>query len=254
VLALLLPCGAISAQRPTPPREPREVERPSSGVGEIREDIEGREEWFWAQRTYPFSERPYAKMSQLYSSLRLRANLTAPSSAAPLTGSWRPIGPNGLWVAMLETGRIAAILPATKPGGPMYVGTASRGVWRSNDHGASWTPLTDRECMLTSGAMARDPVDPTIVYAATGEGNGGLNGCGVLRSGDGGNTWSTGVSGLRSTTGAAGPFLSLIVDPATAGSSSSSILLGATLFSNAGIVRSVNSGASWTVVLNSGPA
>jgi hypothetical protein len=102
--------------------------------------------------------------------------------------------------------------------------------------------------------MALDPVDPTIVYAATGEGNGGLSGCGVLRSGDGGNTWTTGFTGLRSTAGAGGPFLSLIVDPATAGSASSSILLGATLFTNAGIVRSVNSGASWTPVLNTGPA
>ncbi|HEV8217274.1 MAG TPA: hypothetical protein VGP95_15605, partial [Gemmatimonadaceae bacterium] len=253
--ALLVPLGASWSQRPVPLREPREADRGSGGVGEIKEDIEGRDEWFWAQRTYPFAERPYAKMADLYNMLRARPSLfAAPSAAAPLTGSWRPIGPNGLWVALLETGRIAAIVPATKPGGPMYVGTASGGVWRSTDYGVTWTPLTDRECGLTTGAMALDPKDPTIVYAATGEGNGGLSGCGVLRSGDGGNTWTTGFTGLRSTAGAGGPFLSLIVDPATAGSASSSILLGATLFTNAGIVRSVNSGASWTPVLNTGPA
>lgn len=135
----------------------------------------------------------------------------------------------------------------------MYVGTASGGVWRSNDKGITWTPLTDRECMLTTGAMTLDPVDPNIVYAATGEGNGGLNGCGVLRSGDGGASWVTGASGLRSSNGASGAFYSLIVDPATAGSASSSVVIGAIRFSNAGIVRSVNSGASWTVVLNTGP-
>jgi photosystem II stability/assembly factor-like uncharacterized protein len=231
------------------------VARPSGEAGEIKEDIDGRDEWFWGQRTYPFAERPYGKMADLYNALRARPSLFASSSAAaPLTGSWRPIGPNGLWVALLETGRVAAILPATKPGGPMYVGTASGGVWRSTDNGVTWTALTDRECGLATGAMALDPANPAIVYAATGEGNGGLNGCGVLRSGDGGATWSTGVTGLKSTTGAAGPFLSLIVDPATAGSASSSILIGATLFSNAGIVRSVNSGASWTPVLNTGPA
>jgi len=253
--ALLVPLTAGWSQRPVPLREPREEDRGSGGVGEIKEDIEGRDEWFWTQRTYPFAERPYAKMADLYNVLRARPSLFAASAAAaPLTGSWRPIGPNGLWVALLETGRIAAIVPATKPGGPMYVGTASGGVWRSTDYGVTWTPLTDRECGLTTGAMALDPVDPTIVYAATGEGNGGLSGCGVLRSGDGGNTWTTGFTGLRSTAGAGGPFLSLIVDPATAGSASSSILLGATLFTNAGIVRSVNSGASWTPVLNTGPA
>jgi len=253
--ALLVPFSATWSQRPLPPREPREADRGSGGLGEIKEDIEGRDEWFWAQRTYPFAERPYTKMAELYNVLRMRPSLfSASAAAAPLTGSWRPIGPNGLWVALLETGRIAAIVPATKPGGPMYVGTASGGVWRSTDYGVTWTPLTDRECGLTTGAMALDPINPTIVYAATGEGNGGLSGCGVLRSGDGGNTWTTGVTGLRSTAGAGGPFLSLIVDPATAGSASSSILLGATLFSNAGIVRSVNSGASWTPVLNTGPA
>ncbi len=254
VCAVLAPIGVARSQRPTPSRDAHQVER-ASGAGEIKEDVEGRDEWFWAQRTYPFSERPYEKMANLYSALRARPSLfAASSSTAPLTGSWRPIGPNGLWVFLLETGRIAAIVPALKPGGPMYVGTASGGVWRSKDNGATWTPLTDHECMLTTGAMALDPVDPNIVFAATGEGNGGLNGCGVLRSGDGGNSWTTGSTGLRSTNGASGSFLSLVVDPATAGSVSSSILIGATRFSNAGIVRSVNSGASWTPVLNTGPA
>jgi len=251
--ALLAPIGVTSAQRPKPPGEARQVER-ASGAGEIKEDVEGRDEWFWAQRTYPFSERPYDKMANLYSALRARPSLFASSGApAPLTGNWRPIGPNGLWVFLLETGRIAAIVPALRPGGPMYVGTASGGVWRSNNNGITWTPLTDHECMLTTGAMALDPVDPTIVYAATGEGNGGLNGCGVLRSGDGGTSWTTGATGLRSTSGASGAFLSLVVDPATA-ASPASVLIGATRFSNAGIVRSVNSGASWTPVLNTGPA
>ena len=255
VCALLAPLGTAASQRPTPPRQARDADRVSGEAGEIKEDIEGRDEWFWGQRTYPFSERPYAKMADLFNALRTRPSLFASSAAAaPLTGSWRPIGPNGLWVSLLETGRIAAIVPATRPGGPMYAGTASGGVWRSTDNGITWTALTDRECGLTTGAMALDPKDPTIVYAATGEGNGGLNGCGVLRSGDGGNTWTTGLTGLRSTAGVGGPFLSLVVDPATAGSASSSILLGATLFSNAGIVRSVNSGASWTPVLNTGPA
>lgn len=251
---LSAPLGAGWSQRPTPAPQPRAVGRSSGELGEIKEDIEGRDEWFWAQRTYPFAERPYAKMAELYTALHARSSLFAASASSALTGSWRPIGPNGLWVSMLETGRIAAIIPAQQPGGPMYVGTASGGVWRSNDNGVTWTPLSDRECGLTTGAMALDPVDPTIVYAATGEGNGGLTGCGVLRSGDGGNSWTTGSTGLRSSGGGSGSFYSLMVDPATAGSATSSILIGATRFSNAGIVRSTNSGASWTVILNTGPA
>src|SRR6185436_9201612 len=130
----------------------------------------------------------------------------------PLGGSWRPIGPNGIWVFQIDAGRIAAILPAVTPGGPMYAGTASGGVWRSTNNGISWTPLTDNECGLTTGAMARDPVNPSVIYSATGEGNGGLNGCGVLRSTDGGNVWTLCTGCLRSSAGGNGVFGALVVD------------------------------------------
>jgi hypothetical protein len=222
----------------------------------VREDVEGRDEWFWQLRSFPFAERPYTKMSLLHQTLLdylHRTSLAATTATAPLGGAWRAIGPNGIWVFQIESGRIAAILPATTPGGPMYLGTASGGVWRSTNSGLTWTPLTDAECVLTTGAMARDPVNASTVYAATGEGNGGLTGCGVLRSTDGGNSWTTGVQGLRSSAGGAGVFSSLVVDPASAGTANS-VLIGTTNFGNAGVVRSTNAGATWSVVLTTGPA
>jgi hypothetical protein len=219
-----------------------------------REDVEGREEWFWAQRSFPFSERPYDKMSQLYRTLLSRMSaFTSSAVAPPLGGSWRSIGPNGLWVFQMDAGRIAAILPPVTSGGPMYAGTASGGVWRSTNNGISWTPLTDGECGLTTGAMARDPVSASIIYSATGEGNGGLVGCGVLRSGDGGNIWTTCTGCPRATGGGSGVYSALVVDAASAGSATSTILLGATSFVNGGIARSTNSGNTWTPVLNTGP-
>ena len=245
LLRTLLP-AALLATRAALAQEP-----PSTWP---REDVDGRDEWFWAQRSYPFSERPYLQMSMLRQSLVARMSLfTSSTMAPPLGGSWRPIGPNGLWVFQLDAGRIAAILPAVTPGGPMYVGTASGGVWRSANSGISWTALTDAECGLTMGAMARDPVNPSIVYAATGEGNGGLTGCGVLRSLDAGNSWTTCTGCLRSTGGGSGTFSALVVDPAGAGSLSTSVLLGAMSFTNGGVVRSTNSGTSWSAVLNTGP-
>jgi hypothetical protein len=221
-----------------------------------REDVEGRDAWFWALRSFPSTERPYDKMSRLHQSLldylhRTAALVTATS--APLGGAWRSIGPNGVWVFQIESGRIAAILPAIAPGGPMYLGTASGGVWRSTNNGITWTPLTDAECVLTTGAMARDPANAAIVYAATGEGNGSLTGCGVLRSADGGNTWTTSIQGLRASAGGGATFTSLVVDPASAGMASS-VLIGTTNFNNAGVVRSTNGGATWTTVHNTGPA
>jgi hypothetical protein len=219
-----------------------------------REDVEGREEWFWAQRSFPFAERPYGKMSELFRTLSARAIAFSSTNVMPaLGGNWRSIGPDGVWVYQIDAGRIAAILPPVTPGGPMYAGTASGGVWRSTNNGISWTPLTDGECGLTTGAMARDPVNSSIVYAATGEGNGGLVGCGVLRSSDGGNVWTTCTGCLRSTGGGNGVFSALVVDQATAGNAASTILIGATNFGNGGIVRSTNSGNNWTAVLSTGP-
>jgi hypothetical protein len=135
----------------------------------------------------------------------------------------------------------------------MYAGTASGGVWRSTNAGLTWSPQTDAECGLTTGALARDPSNSSIVYAATGEGNGGLTGCGVLRSADGGNAWTTGNTGLRTSGGGYATFTSLVVDPSGAGTAAST-LIGTTNFTNAGIVRSTNAGLTWTVVLNTGPA
>ena len=241
-LAALVLATAAAAQTRVGPRETQE------------EDVSGREAWFWSQRAFPGTEPPYAKMSLLQQSLPgyLR-RLSASAVVAPLGGSWRPLGPEAIWVYQVESGRIAGILPPLTPGGPMYVGTASGGVWRSTNRGISWTPLTDSQCSLTTGALARDPVTPSIIYAATGEGNQGTAGCGVLRSADGGDSWTVSARGLQSSNGAAGPFTTLVVDPANAGTNTS-VLLGSTNFTNAGIVRSTNAGATWTPVLNTGPA
>lgn len=220
------------------------------------EDVDGRDEWFWSLRSWPSEARPYDKVAQLHERLLdylHRSSAFATASNSPLGGAWRPLGPNGLWVFQIESGRIAAILPATRPGGAMYAGTASGGVWRSTDNGITWTPLTDNQCMLTTGAMARDPSNPNLIYSATGEGNGGLTGCGVLRSTDGGDSWTVSTQGIRSTAGGSGQFSSLVVDPATAGTSNS-IILGTTRFGNAGVVRSTDAGATWHAALATGPA
>ncbi|MGE5731715.1 MAG: hypothetical protein ACM37U_07245, partial [Gemmatimonas sp.] len=69
--------------------------------------------------------------------------------------------------------------------------SAGGGLWSSNDHGATWQPLTDDQPALAMGALARAPSSPNIVYAATGEGDGQTPlGGGLLRSSDGGQSWT----------------------------------------------------------------
>jgi hypothetical protein len=185
-------------------------------------------------------------------------SLTARIGSPLLSGSWRPLGPLGLFDPgagffgsgpQLDAGRIGAIAPSVVAGGPLIIGTASGGVWRSSSLSPTWTPLTDAQCSLNTGAVAIDPTNPLIVYAGTGEYNQGTTGCGVLRSIDGGNTWTTNTSGIPLGTTGAVRFASMVVDRASAGSASSTILLAGT---NAGVLRSANSGSSWTNPLTGG--
>jgi subtilisin-like proprotein convertase family protein len=78
----------------------------------------------------------------------------------------------------------------------LYIGAASGGVWKTTNATSAnptWTPLTDNQAALTTGAIALAPSNPNIVYVGTGEPNGSgdsFYGRGVLKSTDGGTTWT----------------------------------------------------------------
>jgi len=100
---------------------------------------------------------------------------------------WSCIGPFNV------SGRIRSIaLHPTKPG-HIYVGAAAGGIWRTTDNGNNWVPLFDFENSISFGSIAIDPVEPDIIYAATGEMiiGGGIPylGAGIYHSTDAGKTW-----------------------------------------------------------------
>ena len=115
--------------------------------------------------------------------------------------------------------------------------------------GFPWSPLTDGQCALTTGAVTVDPVNPNIVYVGTGEYNPSpdpTSGCGVLKSVDGGSSWAlTQQAPFAKTGGGYMAFSRILVDPGSAGSTSSVVYATGEL----GIFRSTNSGATWTKVL-----
>src|SRR5438034_9177619 len=136
---------------------------------EPNEDVKAREEYFWSQRSYPSTERPYEQMQrarlQMSGQLQARFNMSVLSGVA---GGWRSLGPTGLFEydngrqtsgPMLDAGRVTAVVPSPA-GGTLFIGTASGGVWRSSN-GGYWSPLTETQCNLTIGAMAIDSADPT---------------------------------------------------------------------------------------------
>lgn len=163
-----------------------------------------------------------------------------PTGAGPF---WRSIGPvtipNGQTYGSSRvnvSGRVSCI--AIHPTNPARVlcGSANGGVWESFDRGATWAPRTDYAATTAVGALAYDRRNPAVVYCGTGEGNWwSFLGAGVLRSTDGGTTWTQ-----HCTTPFVGQgFYDLTVDPAD-----SNHLLAAT---TGGLYVSTNGGAAWTL-------
>ncbi|HJQ10341.1 MAG TPA: hypothetical protein VJ840_04850 [Gemmatimonadaceae bacterium] len=228
-----------------------------------REDVQAREEYFWAQRSFPSSERPYELMQRAMAAASAqRQGRFNVMLSAMVPGGWRSIGPTGVFMydngyfssgPMLDAGRLTAVAPTTN--GTIYIGTASGGVWRSSAGGA-WVPLTDNQCNLSVGAVTVDAADPNVVYAGTGEYNTNHWGCGILRSTDGGTTWTQlGATSFRVTLNGvpngSASFSRIVVSRPPGGTVSNTVIIGAT---NVGVYRSIDGGATWSIVLRGATA
>jgi hypothetical protein len=91
------------------------------------------------------------------------------------------------------SGRMTAVAAARN--GDVFAGAADGGIWKSTDRGAHWVPVGDRLGSLSIGALLVDNGSRGgyTVYAGTGEANTSSDsyaGIGVLRSTDGGGTWT----------------------------------------------------------------
>lgn len=216
-----------------------------------------RWEYFHDQRAFPFDEIPTGAFRAAVREYRARwPAMLLPLAQQQADTAWTPLGPGNIpGLSIQSSGRLTAIAVHPRDPNVIYVGGAQGGVWKTTNGGASWTPLTDRECSLAMGWIVLDPVDPDIVYAATGEqhfSGDSYYGCGVLRSTDGGTTWTqlgASVFDLNTATAGGVTISRIVLDPRTAGSAA-----GATLHVAAenGVWKSTDGGVSWTRTLAAG--
>jgi hypothetical protein len=127
------------------------------------------------------------------------------------TATWQPLGPTAVQTPGfgLVTGRVTALAldPADATGNRLYLGTTGGGVWLAQNAGTSksssvfFTPMTDTlaalsgavDASISIGALTVQPGGTGVILAGTGDPNDVLDsyyGGGILRSTDGGNTWS----------------------------------------------------------------
>ncbi|MGC9292490.1 MAG: choice-of-anchor D domain-containing protein [Acidobacteriaceae bacterium] len=129
----------------------------------------------------------------------------------PLNQNWQPVGPLQITSTRYGalTGRVTsvAIDPSDAAGNHIYIGTTGGGVWKSANAAAgdpttvTFTPLLDTPAAFSGvnlssisiGAVSVQPGGTGVVLAGTGDPNDALDsyyGAGILRSTDGGTTWS----------------------------------------------------------------
>ncbi len=115
-------------------------------------------------------------------------------NASLAQASWSSLGPQPInYGSTAWTGRVSTI--AVDPSQPDHwlLGGAQGGIWESQNAGITWTPRTDSQPSLASGAIAFAPSNPQIVYAGTGEpvfSGDAYGGVGLLKSLDGGQSWT----------------------------------------------------------------
>ncbi|WP_147676431.1 T9SS type A sorting domain-containing protein [Algibacter pacificus] len=174
--------------------------------------------------------------------------------------SWSNIGPqsnpdpNG-YAAPPQLGRVNTFWRfAANPGSSsasdiLIVGTPTGGIWKSNDNGATWSPKFDdfAGIGITNIKGSSDVIGtPGALYATTGDYDsaGTLNGIGVYKSTDYGDTWvATGLNGSLadgSTDNNAGLLGHLVVIDANT----------AVVAARNDILKTTDGGATWVSKLN----
>ena len=163
------------------------------------DDPDGRWNWFWFQRMYPFDEIPEGARRRAWDSLPRRDKTDLNSASLSQTGLepmstvWSPIGPAPTTSGLPggpNSGRINAIAVSPANTQIVLIGSATGGIWRSTDAGTTFVPVTDNQVDLSVGTIAFAPSNPNIVYAGMGDIDNGYFGTGVLKSTDAGLTWT----------------------------------------------------------------
>ena len=241
---------------------PHDFEQNEQGESLLKQ----RDEWFYQQRAYPHAKIPAGARQNALS--QLAAKITAERTQAAAMGglntpspAWTFLGPEPIdtpYTDPVVSGRVSAIAIDPTNSKVIYLGAAQGGVWKSTNSGTNWTNLTDSQASLAIGSITIDPTNHLTIYAGTGEENfsgDSYYGAGILKSTDGGATWTQmcgpfcGPVGQDGYYGGGARIGSIAVDPAN----NQILLAGVQLLNEDGIYRSTDGGSSWTLVLSGNP-
>jgi len=184
----------------------------------------------------------YVPVERLLAAKQYKDQLMQQRIEGPLAGvQWKALGPKN------QGGRSRTLLIDANDatGNTVFVGSVGGGLWKTTNittASPAWTPVNDLLNNLAVTSIAQDPSNPLVMYFCTGEGYFNLDaiqGLGVWKSIDGGNTWAQ----LASTNNSNFYFCQKIVVNSTG------VVMVAT---STGLRRSIDGGATFTKVLGTG--
>jgi photosystem II stability/assembly factor-like uncharacterized protein len=217
--------------------KPRAVEVESDALEAMQQFSEGR--------AFPFTEVPPDAYASAYEFMRAYYGNQRSAS----TGAWENLGPNNIG------GRTIGIAIDPVDTNIIWLGSASGGLWRSTTGGIgpnAWAYVNTGFPLLGVSSIAIDPNNRNNIYIGTGETynygtsfNGialrttrGSHGMGILKSNDGGLTWSYSLNwSYQQQRG----IWDIVINPLN-----TDVLYAAT---TEGVYRSRDAGATWSSVL-----
>jgi photosystem II stability/assembly factor-like uncharacterized protein len=158
--------------------------------------------------------------------------------------NWKPrnIGPAGM------SGRITAVDALVSNPNLIYIGSASGGVWKTENGGGAWTPVFDEQSILNIGSVAIQQSNPNIVWAGTGEGNPRNSislGEGIYKTMDAGRTWRR--MGLEKTRN----IHRIIIDPSNPNTVYAAVIGNPYAAHNErGVYKTTDGGETWQQILH----
>ncbi|MBI4548978.1 MAG: T9SS type A sorting domain-containing protein [Ignavibacteriae bacterium] len=202
-------------------------------------------EWWYNQRAYPYELIPQGAFER--AARYVNASIKKERKYSPMdanSSQWSSLGPTNIG------GRTLAL--AVNPIDPniVWAGAASGGLWKSTTGGEgtnAWSYINTGQNTISVSTIALDPTNPDIIYIGTGEisryqrplvGTPGARasyGMGILKSTDGGTTWTQ--TGLTFTFPQITAVQKIIINPLN-----TSTLFAAT---SEGVYKSIDAGATW---------
>lgn len=201
-------------------------------------------------------------MSKLKHLIACALSIACAFSTPAAMSQWADQGPGPILNGQTEglpgnpvAGGINAMAVDLHHPGTVYLATINGGVWKSinaNTSSPNWTPLTDLKLpALSINSIAISPLNSATIFAGTGSTSSdafdGSPGFGVIRSTDGGTSWSI----LAGATFAGRRINSIVPLARTSGGLAGQVVLAATLFDGGGAYRSTDGGNTFARISGS---